>query len=160
MNGADLTFPLCASRTVRISVALLCLAVAAIHVVDQGGLAIRDPRYVGVGYLLLEVGAVVAAALLVYSGAAAGWLLAVAVGAGPLSGYLLSRGPGLPGYTDDIGNWIEPLGLLSLAVEGLLLAAALAALSYARRGPEPEGSVAGPEDQDSAAAWRDSVPLR
>ncbi|WP_258053225.1 hypothetical protein [Streptomyces sp. Ru72] len=40
---------------------------------------------------------------------------------GPLLGYILSRGPGLPDYGDDIGNWTEPLGLLSLAVEGALL---------------------------------------
>jgi hypothetical protein len=37
-------------------------------------------------------------------------------------GYVLSRGPGLPNYTDDIRNWAEPLGVASLAVETALLA--------------------------------------
>ncbi|MEW2619103.1 hypothetical protein [Streptomyces sp. NPDC048106] len=102
--------------------ALLCLAVAAIHVVDQGGITTtRDPRYVGVAYHVLEIAAVVAAVLLLAGLVRPGWLLAAVVAVGPLLGYVLSRGPGLPGYSDDIGNWTEPLGLASLAVEGVLL---------------------------------------
>ncbi|MFF2411369.1 hypothetical protein [Streptomyces sp. NPDC058092] len=102
--------------------ALLCLAVAAIHVVDQGGIsATRDPYYIGVAYHVLEIAAVVAAVLLLIGLVRLGWLLAAVVAVGPLLGYILSRGPGLPDYSDDIGNWTEPLGLVSLAVEGALL---------------------------------------
>ncbi len=32
-------------------------------------------------------------------------------------GYAFSRSTGLPSATDDIGNWLEPLGLASLFVE-------------------------------------------
>ncbi|MFJ6665419.1 hypothetical protein [Streptomyces sp. NPDC091383] len=81
----------------------------------------RDPHYIGVAYHVLEIAAVVAAALLLAGIVRPGWLLAVGVAAGPLLGYILSRGPGLPHYSDDIGNWTEPLGLASLAVEGALL---------------------------------------
>lgn len=106
----------------RLTGTLLCLAVAVIHVKDQGGVtATRDPYYVGVGYHVLEIVAVVAAVLLLIGLVRPGWLLAAGVAVGPLAGYLLSRGPGLPGYTDDVGNWTEPLGLVSLAVEGALL---------------------------------------
>ncbi|MFE2738766.1 hypothetical protein [Streptomyces sp. NPDC059349] len=102
--------------------ALLCLAVAAIHVVDQGGISTtRDPYYIGVAYHVLEIAAVVAAVLLLIGLVRLGWLLAAVVAVGPLLGYILSRGPGLPDYSDDIGNWTEPLGLVSLAVEGALL---------------------------------------
>ncbi|MCX5313336.1 hypothetical protein [Streptomyces sp. NBC_00154] len=102
--------------------ALLCLAVAAIHVVDQGGIsATRDPYYIGVAYHVLEIAAVVAAVLLLNGLVRLGWLLAAVVAVGPLLGYILSRGPGLPDYSDDIGYWTEPLGLVSLAVEGALL---------------------------------------
>ncbi|MFJ3338180.1 hypothetical protein [Streptomyces sp. NPDC086766] len=117
--------------------ALLCLAVATVHVVDQGGLtATRDPYYIGVAYHVLEVAAVVAAVLLLIGLVRLGWLLAAGVAAGPLLGYVLSRGPGLPGYTDDIGNWTEPIGLVSLALEGslLLLSVPLVVRSL-RRGP-------------------------
>ncbi|MFE6685123.1 hypothetical protein ACFVFQ_01460 [Streptomyces sp. NPDC057743] len=81
----------------------------------------RDPFYIGVAYHVLEIAAVVSAAVLLIGLVRLGWLLAAGVAIGPLLGYLLSRGPGLPNYRDDIGNWTEPLGLLSLAVEGALL---------------------------------------
>ncbi|MEU0854124.1 hypothetical protein ACFYMX_16760 [Streptomyces griseofuscus] len=111
-----------AARAARWAGALLCLAVAVIHVVDQGGItATRDPRYVGVAYHVLEIAAVVAAVLLLVGLVRPGWLLAAGVAVGPLLGYVLSRGPGLPDYRDDIGNWTEPLGLAALAVEGALL---------------------------------------
>jgi hypothetical protein len=113
--------------------AVLCLAVSLIHVQDQGGFpGDKDPHYVAVGYYLLEAGAVLAAVLLVTGARAAfarpAWLLAAGVGLGPLLGYVLSRGPGLPDYADDKGNWAEPLGLLSLAVELVLVVLAVTAL--------------------------------
>ena len=52
------------------------------------------------------------------------WAAAAAVAAGPLAGYIASRGPGLPGYTDDIGNWFEPLGVASVLVELAVIAIA------------------------------------
>ena len=117
-----------------LSGAVLCLAVAAIHVRDQGGLTtLKDPAYVGYGYWAVEIVAVFAAALLLGRRASAGWFLALGVAAGPLLGYVLSRSVGLPGYTEDVGNWSEPLGLASLAVEGALLVVALWGLGAAHR---------------------------
>lgn len=111
-----------ATWALRWAGALLCLAVAAIHVVDQGGLtATKDPSYIGVAYHVLEIAAVIAAVMLLLGLVRLGWLLAAGVALGPLVGYVLSRGPGLPHFSDDIGNWTEPLGLVSLAVEGALL---------------------------------------
>lgn len=125
------------SPAVRVGAALLCLAVTVIHVVDQGGVpGSKEPRYVGVGYYVLEVAGIVAAALLVWSASRAGWLLAAGVALGPLVGYVLSRGPGLPDYTDDVGNWGEPLGVVSLIVEGALLLLALTAVAR-KSGPVP-----------------------
>jgi hypothetical protein len=99
-----------------------CLAVAAIHVIDQGGVpGFKDPGYVQILYYILEVAGVVAAILLVSNYVKRGWVLSLGVAAGPILGYVLSRGPGLPDYRDDIGNWAEPLGVISLIVEGVLL---------------------------------------
>ncbi len=125
-----------ATRVARWAGALLSLAVAAIHVVDQGGItATRDPYYIGVAYHVLEITAVVTAVLLLIGLVRLGWLLATGVAVGPLLGYVLSRGPGLPDYSDDIGNWTEPLGLVSLAVEGarLLLSVPLFVGSWRNR---------------------------
>ena len=44
---------------------------------------------------------------------AASALLSAAV----LLGYVINRSVGMPGAMDDIGNWFEPLGLLSISVE-------------------------------------------
>jgi hypothetical protein len=113
--------------------AALCLVVAVIHVIDQGGIALHDPPYIGVGYWLLEVVAVVTAVLLVRRPTVPVWVVALLVGAGPFIGYVVSRSTGLPGYSDDIGNWGEPLGVLSLVVEAVLVILAAVVLSRLRR---------------------------
>ena len=43
----------------------------------------------------------------------------------PIAGYVLSRTTGLPGATDDIGDWANPLGIATLAVESALVVLAL-----------------------------------
>lgn len=115
--------------------ALLCAFVTVIHVIDQGGLTgMADPPYKGYLFYALEIGGVFAAILLLTPRAAsAGWVLALVVAVGPVSGYTLSRSIGLPGYSDDIGNWFEPLGVASLVVEGLLFICALTALTADHR---------------------------
>lgn len=122
------------SLLLRVLGVIGCLAVAAIHVIDQGGLAgTKDPQYVQIMYYALEAAGIAAAVLLVTRPARVGWLLALGVAAGPIVGYVLSRGPGLPNYTDDVGNWTEPLGVISLVVEGVLLILTAAALLTWRR---------------------------
>ena len=118
---------LAASWSARVLGAALCLAVAVIHVKDQGGFpGDKAPTYVGVGYYVLEVAAVVAAVMLLTRSFRRGWLLSIGVALGPLVGYVLSRGPGMPLYGDDRGNWTETIGVISLAVEVFLLLLSLA----------------------------------
>ena len=113
--------------------AVLSVAIVVIHIVDQHGLpGAKDPFYIQVCYWVLEVGGVAAALLLLARRERAGWIIGVGVAAGPLLGYVLSRGPGLPNYSEDIGNWGEPLGVLSLVVEAALLVIAVTMLIRAR----------------------------
>src|SRR3981081_3093024 len=85
----------------RITGALLCLAIAAVHIIDQGGFpGSKEPHYVGLMFYALEAAAVLTAILLVAillaaRAASPGWFLAIGVAAGPIAGYVLSRGPGL-----------------------------------------------------------------
>ncbi|WP_063770073.1 hypothetical protein [Streptacidiphilus melanogenes] len=128
-----------AQSWVRAWAAVLCLAVAWIHVQDQGGFpGSKTPDYVGVGYYLLEAAGILSAVVLASRSdlgeRALVWLTAAGVALGPLLGYVLSRGPGLPGYDDDRGNWTEPLGLVSIAVEVLLLVLASLRLRALLRG--------------------------
>jgi hypothetical protein len=42
-----------------------------------------------------------------------------------LIGYVLSRVVGLPQIGDDVGNWGDPLAIVAISFESLMLAAAL-----------------------------------
>jgi hypothetical protein len=104
--------------------AILALGIAYIHVKDQGGLpGDKSPTYIAIGYYLLEATALVTAVALVATKTHPRnvWALAFGVALGPLLGFAASRGPGLPLYTEDRGNWTEPLGVVSVIVEGALL---------------------------------------
>jgi hypothetical protein len=60
-------------------------------------------------------------------------LAAAGLAAAVFAGYVINRTVGLPNATDDIGNWVEPLGLASLVVEGLVVAVGLGGFLAARR---------------------------
>ena len=121
----------------RVAGAALALGVAYIHVKDQGGLpGEKGPSYIGLGYYALEVAALlVAVALLLGAGrhTLKVWFVAAGVALGPLLGFVLSRGPGLPNYSDDKGNWTEELAAVSVLVEALLLVLAVVVLTRPRR---------------------------
>jgi hypothetical protein len=121
----------------RVIGAGLAVGVAYLHVKDQGGFpGDKTPSYVGIGYYALELaGLITAVVLLVGAGrhTAKVWLLAVGVALMPITGFVLSRGPGLPNYSDDKGNWTETLGVVSLVVEGVLLLLAAGLVARSRR---------------------------
>ncbi len=133
------------AATTRIAVrgagALLAVTVAAVHVADQGGVTgFASPGWIGWGYRLIEAGGVLTALVLLLPGLArlgparAGWVAGVLLGAGPFAGYLASRTVGVPGDRDDVGNWGDWLGTVSLFVEAALLALSLGMLLARRRG--------------------------
>lgn len=108
---------------VRIVGALLALAVAAVHVADQGGImSLASPGWVGWSYRLIEVGAVLTAVMLLIPWTAwLGWAAALLLGAGPFIAYVASRSVGLPGDHGDVGNWGYWVGTVSLVVEAALI---------------------------------------
>jgi LytS/YehU family sensor histidine kinase len=143
----------------RLVGSLLCAAVAYIHIKDQGGIiGAKDPAYMQVGYYAIEVTGLVAGVMLLTSRRAlTAWFLAIGVAAGPFIGLVLTRTTGLPGAMDDIGNWTETLGLVSLVVEGALIA--LAATFFLRALPRqsrlvpayPSGTAGAIPSQRAAA---------
>ena len=113
---------------VRFAGALLAVAVAAVHVADQGGVsAMADPSWIGWGYRLIEAGAVLTALVLLLPRPAwlgpawLGWAAAALLGAAPFLSYIASRTVGVPGDTTDVGNWGDWLGTVSLLVEAALV---------------------------------------
>lgn len=122
--------PTMSTGAVRVVGAVLALAISGIHIADQGGLtALKDPAYLGYGYWMLEIAGVIAALLLLTRPRTVSWVLALGVAAGPLVGITISRSVGLPDATDDIGNWFEPLGMLAMAVETVLVVISVAMLT-------------------------------
>jgi hypothetical protein len=139
---------------VRLVGALLALAVAAVHVADQGGMtAFTSPDWMGWGYRLIEAGGVLTAAVLLLAPLAPlpsrsarralselarwlGWAAGVLLGAGPFLAYVASRTVGMPGDPRDVGNWGHWVGTVSLLVEAALVVLSvtmLLALRQARR---------------------------
>jgi hypothetical protein len=90
--------------------------VALIHVLDLQA-KLEEAPYIGYLYIGLILGSLWAAAALVRRDSHPAWLVGGAISLATIIGYALTRSVGLPGATEDIGNWLEPLGLASLFVE-------------------------------------------
>jgi hypothetical protein len=125
---------------VRMVGALLALAIAAVHVADQGGISsLATPGWIGWGYRLIEVGGVLTAVLLLIPWSTwLGWAASVLLGAGPFIGYVASRSIGVPGDHGDIGNWGYWVGTVSLVIEAALIALGVTMLmAYRQRSRHP-----------------------
>jgi hypothetical protein len=109
--------------SVRLVGALLALAVATVHIADQGTItALTSPHWIGWGYRLIEVGGVLTAfAVLLSRPAWMGWAAGVLLGIGPFVGYIASRSVGVPGDPGDVGNWGYWVGTVSLFIEAALI---------------------------------------
>ena len=121
--------------SVRLVGALLAVAIAAVHVADQGGVTVlNSPAWIGWGYRLIEVGGVLTAlALLVprpaWLGPAwLGWAAGVLLGTGPFIAYVASRTVGVPGDPGDVGNWGYWVGTVSLFIEAALVVLSVSVL--------------------------------
>src|SRR5689334_20487076 len=94
--------------------------VALVHVLQLPD-AFRAVDYLGLLFIAAIVLSLCLVAALTRMSDERVWAATGALPALVLIGFVLSRTSGLPGFTDDIGNWSEPLGLLSLVFEGLLV---------------------------------------
>jgi hypothetical protein len=99
-------------------------AIAVIHAVDSVG-KWTETRYLFWVYMALIAGCVVTAAAVLFHRSRTALLAAAALAGTVIAAYVLDRTVGLPNATGDIGNWLEPLGLASLVVEGFVVAVGL-----------------------------------
>lgn len=110
-------------------------AIIAVHGLDLPGKLAETP-YLGYAYIALMVGSALASILIIQNDKR-GWRLGAALALGAIIAYTLSRTTGLPYAVDDIGNWGEPLGVISLVAEGVMVAVSYAALNRAEAEEEP-----------------------
>lgn len=113
---------------VRATVAVGLGGIAIIHAVDSVG-KWTEVRYLFWMYMALCVASIAAAGWTLMGRSRLSLLSAGALAASVIAGYVVNRTVGLPNATDDIGNWVEPLGLASLVVEGMVMAAVAAGLA-------------------------------
>jgi len=118
----------------RIAVGLGLATVAAIHILDLPGKLAETP-YLGVIYIVLIIAAFVLTERLFVVGSRLDFIAAAALSAAVIVAFTISRTVGMPGATGDIGNWLEPLGLLSLVVEAFILWQSVAAVIGLSRTP-------------------------
>ncbi|TDW29805.1 hypothetical protein [Cryobacterium psychrophilum] len=111
----------------RIAVALGLAGIAAVHILDLPGKFAETP-YLGYVYLLLIVASFVIMERLITGGSRLDFAAAAALAAAVLIGFTINRTVGMPGAMDDIGNWFEPLGLLSLVIEAFVVWQAISAV--------------------------------
>ena len=112
----------------RIVVGLGLAVVAAIHVLDLPG-KFEETPYLAVAYIGLIVVAAVIAERLFQRASRLDFAAAAALSGMAFLAFVVNRTVGMPGAMDDIGNWLEPLGLLSLVVEAFVVWQAIAALA-------------------------------
>ncbi|MBG6213204.1 hypothetical protein RCH23_000807 [Cryobacterium sp. CAN_C3] len=118
--------------TRRITVALSLAVVAAIHILDLPGKFAETP-YLAFSYVGLIIASAVIIERVLVVGSRIDFLAAAALSAAVMVGFIVNRTVGMPMATGDIGNWLEPLGLLSLVVEGFVIWQALVAVALHRR---------------------------
>ena len=113
----------------------LIAATGAIHLVETPEY-LAEVQYIGILFALSVLGALVAAAGIIRD-ERWGWQLGLLVAGGSLVAYLLSRSIGIPFFRESSWeSFTEPVGLLSLVVEGLFVAVA-ANVFFARPAARP-----------------------
>jgi hypothetical protein len=124
--------------------------IALIHILQLPE-ALDAEGYVGGLFIAAIVGCIVLAAAMTSMSdvrllEAAGGLAALI-----LLGYIISRSIGLPGFTQDIGVWNEPLGLASMVVEGLVVCIAASVLTAPARAADRSVQMRGPQMPHASA---------
>jgi hypothetical protein len=79
---------------------------------------LQEAPYMGVEFLVLIIGCILIGAGALIGDSAALYLIAVIACGLAIAGYIATRVVAFPALADDVGNWLEPLGLVSLIAEG------------------------------------------
>lgn len=96
------------------------VTVAAIHWAQVVPL-MKDTPYLGTAFLLLTLACIGLAIGLLVSDRPAVWILVSAVSGVTITGYIFTRTVSTFFDDQDVGDWSEPLGMVSLLVETLLV---------------------------------------
>ncbi|WP_406729222.1 hypothetical protein WJ438_38270 [Streptomyces sp. GD-15H] len=110
----------------RVLAGVLLLADAGIHAYEV--IDADVPFLIG-GFIATVVGAAAGALLLLTRGPRLGWIVGGLTALLTTIGYIVTRAMPIPTDEDDYGNWLEPLGICSLVIQGIIVVMAAVALS-------------------------------
>lgn len=108
----------------RLGAFLALNAIVVVHLIELRLKVHEDVVYMALLFGLLIAGCLLVATTLVVGapGRVRGaWLGAAGLTGAAIAGYIASRAIALPGMDGHVGDWLNPLGALSLLVEGLVL---------------------------------------
>ena len=115
------------ARSLALPAAAALAAVCVVHLLDGPG-SLSDHFYVGALELGLAAACAPLAVWLLVRPTRTVWNAALILNLAAVAAFIVSRTLGLPGSTDDIGNWDQLLGVINLAVEAIVIGAALTAI--------------------------------
>ncbi len=114
-------------------VVVLATVVASVAHIPVIGPHLDEAPYMGVLFIVLTAACgVLAVAALVRDSRAVYALVILTCGLAVI-GYAATRLVAFPMLSDDVGNWLEPLGVVSVVAETVAVVAAVAALAAHRR---------------------------
>lgn len=117
VHATPTTAPLAVpTRSADLLVAALAIAAAAAHVPVIPP-HLQEAPYMGVLFVLLTGALMICAYAILISTARLWRTAAVALAGATVAGYCLTRLVPLPLLADDVGNWLEPLGVVSVVAE-------------------------------------------
>ena len=111
----------------------VCAWVSAVAHIPLVGEHLREAPYMGVEFVVLIVGCMLIGAAALICDSQALYLLAVVACGLAIAGYIATRTIAFPSLADDVGNWLEPLGIVSITAETILITLALTALHHHHR---------------------------
>ncbi|HEV7206284.1 MAG TPA: hypothetical protein VGN18_16885 [Jatrophihabitans sp.] len=122
-----MSFPTPLESRVRWVAAAAVLVAAAAHLPVIAA-HLQEAPYMGVLFIVLSSACIVLGATLISTDPPIVYRLAVTTCGLAMVGYVLTRVIAFPQLADDVGNWFEPLGIVSVVAETVVVACGLAAL--------------------------------
>jgi hypothetical protein len=104
------------------------VGIALIHILESPD-AFEAIGYLGALFVCAVVTSLLLAAVMTRTSADLAWAAVGGFAGLILLCYVISRSVGLPGFTHDVGEWTEPLGLASMVAEGLVICVSAAVLA-------------------------------
>lgn len=106
-----------------------CATISAAAHVPVVAEHLREAPYMGEEFVVLIIGCLLVAFSALIADTAGVYLMAVTTCGLAVTGYVLTRIIAFPALADDVGNWFEPLGVISILAESATVAVAAAALT-------------------------------